>query len=178
MGPPPAPQTDLSKVLYRVVTPYRPNTWQQALQDAGITHLYPNLVHDLIHGSPIGNPPPIDFTFIPRNLLSANIRPEYISSLITEEIAAGRMDGPFTIDEAHIIYNGHFQMCPLGLVEKPGSSALHMIRHFSKLDQYSDSMNGWVDSDDFPTCWFSVSQLANFVSVHSINCPVFPPFIM
>ena len=65
--PPLSPTTDLTKVSYNVVTTYRPGAWQQALQpDAGITHLYPNLVHDIIHGSPIGNPPldPILFTFI------------------------------------------------------------------------------------------------------------------
>jgi len=94
--PPLSPTTDLTKVSYNVVTTYRPGAWQQALQEAGITHLDPNLVHDIIHGSPIGNPllDPILFTFITRNLPSANISPEYISELIAEEIAAGRMDGP------------------------------------------------------------------------------------
>ena len=51
-----------------------------------------------------------------------------------------------------------------------------MIRHFSKLDQYGDSTNGWVDLDDFPTRWFSASQLANFVSVHLIHYPCLSPF--
>ena len=165
MGPLLTPETDLSKVLYKVTTHYRPDAWWQALQDAGITLLYPNLVHDLIHGSPIGNPPPIDFTFIPRNLPSANIRPEYISSLIAQEVVAGCMDGPFSVDEAHVIYGGHFRTCPLGLVQKPGSAALCMICHFSKLDQFSGSTNGWVNSDDFPTSWYSAAQMADFMGV-------------
>ena len=124
MRQPHAPGTDLAKILYKVVTPYISSAWRQALFDANITHKYPNLVHDLSFGSPIGNLPPIDFTFIPNNLPSTNIQPEYITNLITEEVAASCMDGPFTIEEAHYIYGGHFQTCPLGLVEKPGSADL------------------------------------------------------
>ena len=51
------------------------------------------------------------------------------------------MDGQFLIKEAHIIYGGHFCMCPLGLVEKPGTVDLCMIHHFSKEDLFGHSMN-------------------------------------
>jgi len=117
-------EIDLSKILYKVVTPYISSAWSRALVDANLTQSYPNLVHDLSFGSSIGNPPPINFTFIPDNLPSAKIQPDYITNLINEEVASGRMDGPFTIEEAHSIYGGHFWMCPLGLVEKPGSTDL------------------------------------------------------
>jgi len=120
MGPRTAPETDFSNILYTVITPYNPQALQLALHEADITLSYPNLIHDLTHGSPIGNPPPLWYTFIPNNLTSANIHPEYITNLITAEVAAGHMDGPFTIEQAHIIYGGHFRTCPLGLVEKPG----------------------------------------------------------
>jgi len=160
-----APETDPNGILYKIVTPYVPEAWRLALLDAGLTLRYPNLVHDLSFGSPIGNPPPIEHTFIPDNLPSAKIQPEYITNLINEEVAAGHMDGPFTTAEAHSIYGGHFRTCPLGLVEKPGSSALRMIRHFSKEDQFGQSTNGWVDSDNFPTRWFTAAETANFVSV-------------
>src|SRR5882724_3078738 len=100
------------------------NTQPLHAPEIDLTDSYPNLIHDLSFGSPIGNLPPIDFTFIPNNLPSMNIQPEYITNLITEEVAASCMDGPFTIEEAHYIYGGHFQTCPLGLVEKPGSADL------------------------------------------------------
>src|SRR5882724_4520343 len=86
-------------------------------------------------------------------------------NLINEEVATGRMDRPFTIEKAQFIYGGHFQMCPLGLVDKPSSQDLRMIRHFSKEDQFGHSMNSWIDSDNFPTCWFTVAMVASFVSV-------------
>jgi len=82
----PALEIDICQLLYKVVTPYVLEAWRQALLDAGILRNYPNLVHDLEFGSPIGNPPPIDFTFIPKNLPSAEINPEYITNLILEEV--------------------------------------------------------------------------------------------
>ena len=77
----------------------------------------------------------------------------------------GRMDGPFTIDEAHSIFASHFRTAPLGFVEKPGSSALRLIRHHSKLDSFSTSTNGWLDSSISPTKFYSAADAADYVSV-------------
>src|SRR5882724_2417908 len=104
MQPLHAPEIDLSSILYKVVTPYILTAWSQALADANITDSYPNLIHELSFSSPIGNPPPINFTFIPDNLPSAKIQPDYIMRLINKEVTAGHMDRPFTIEEAHSIY--------------------------------------------------------------------------
>ena len=175
MEHPLAPVTDLLQVLYKVVTPYVPKAWRQALLDADIVQNYPNLIHDLEFGSPISNPPSLDFTFIPKNLPSAELNPDYISNLIAEEVLAGCMDGPFSIEEAHIIYGGHFRTCPLGLVEKPGSVDFRMIRHFSKEDLFGRSTNSWLDLDEFPTHWFTACQTAEFVS--NIFLLEFPPDI-
>ena len=169
MRPLGAPGTDLADILYKIVTPYIPATWNQALSNANLINSYPNLVHDLSFGSPIGNLPHINFTFIPNNLPSAKIRPEYITNLINEEVTTGCMDGPFTVDEAQCIYGGHFRTCPLWLVDKPGSKDLRMIRHFSKEDQFGQSMNSWVDSDNFPTCWFTAATVASFESISYLN---------
>src|SRR5882724_11484873 len=122
----PAPTIDPSSILYRVVTTYRPEVWKQTLIDVDLIHIYPNLVHDLTHSSLIGNPLPIHFTFIPKNVPLANIQPEYILNLIEKEVAAGLMDSPYTSEQAHVIYGGHFCMCPLGLVENLGLTALRM----------------------------------------------------
>jgi len=90
--------------LYKIVTPYIPEAWRQALHNAGLTQNYPNLVHNLKFGSPIGNPPLIDFTFIPKNLPSAEIQPDYIMDLIAGEVLAGRIDRPFSIAEGLSIF--------------------------------------------------------------------------
>ena len=44
---PVAPISDFHQILYKVITPYVPEAWRQALLDAGITQAYPNLIHDL-----------------------------------------------------------------------------------------------------------------------------------
>ena len=93
-------------------------------------------------------------------------------NLINEEVATSRMDGPFTIEEAQCIYGGHFRMCPLGLVDKPGSADLRMIRHFLKDNQFDHSTNSWIDSNDFPMCWFMATIIANFVSTLYILLPL------
>src|SRR5882724_10544488 len=102
--------------------------------------------------------------FIPKNLPSENIHPEYITNLINEEIMSGCMDGLFTIEDAHTIYGGHIWTCPLGLVKKPGLTILWMICHFSKEDQFGHSMNSWVDLDNFMMHWFIAAKTADFVS--------------
>jgi len=76
----------------------------------------------------------LSYTFIPENLRSANLDPVYMDGLLAEEATAGHTNGPFTTDEAHSIFGGHFHTAPLGFVEKPSSSTLCLIRHHSRLD--------------------------------------------
>jgi len=83
-------------------------------------YTFPNLVHDHMFGVPIGNLPPLTYTFIPNNLKSAEIDPLYMNKFLASEVATGHIDGPFTKDQAHTIFNGHFHTAPLGLIEKPG----------------------------------------------------------
>src|SRR5882672_662450 len=54
-----APETSLSDVLYIHTTPYNPKTWLAALSSSNLISSFPNLVHNLTYGSPIGNPPPL-----------------------------------------------------------------------------------------------------------------------
>jgi len=119
-----APKTELSQVLYKIVTPYRPQAWLRALQDSNLMHLFPTLVHNLTHGAPIGNLPPLTYTFIPDNLTLADIDPDYMDSFLADEIISGCMDGPYSVKSAQTIFNGHFRTAPLGFIEKPSSSAL------------------------------------------------------
>jgi len=62
------------------------------------------------------------------------------------------MSGPFSNSQADSIFGGHFCTSPLSLIEKdPGSSKWHMICHLSKEGEHRESMNGWLNSNDFPT---------------------------
>ena len=168
-------ETELHSVLYKHVTPYIPSAWGSALRIANISHLFPHLVHNLSYGSPIGDPPPLYSTFTPKNLPSATILTDIIVNEICPELSTGHLSGPFTLDEVHIIFDGHFRTSPLRLVEKhPGDGKWRMIRHLSKTDQEGDSTNGWLDTNDFLTKYYSASMTADFVSPFSLFCHELP----
>jgi len=166
MGPPPAHATELSSVLYLLMTPYIAKGWRDALNNSVLTSWFPFLVNNISFGSPIGNPPPLHHTFIPGNLPSALGLPHIIDEEIHSKIAAKRLSSPFSISQALIIFNGPFCTSPLGLVEKmPGSGKWHTICHLLKEDEYGNSMNGWLNVEDFPTKYYSANMTADFVSL-------------
>jgi len=169
-----APEIEAKSVLYKIVTPYVPKAWLLTLQHADLLHLFPNLVHDLIYGTPIGDLPKLTHTFIPDNLGSANMDPDHMDSFLAEEVASGRMDGPYSIESAHHIFGGHFRTAPLGFVEKPGSSSLHLIPHHSKEDHLSMSTNNWIDTSASATKVYSAAHTADFVSTYLHIIPLFP----
>jgi len=47
-----------------------------------------------------------------------------MDNFIKDELESGHLDGPFSVEEAHIFFAGHFCTAPLGFIEKLGSSAL------------------------------------------------------
>ena len=170
-----APKTNLASVLYKITTPYNSDGWVIALACACLRKKYPTLVNDIIYGSPIGNPPPLMHTFTPPNL-PANLNPMYIDCELKTEVDAGRMSGPFSIEDVHLIFRGHFRTSPLGLVEKPGKpGALRLICHLSKCDHNGESTNRWLDSDDFPTRWYSAVDCTDIVNTFLALCDL-PPF--
>ena len=166
---------ELGETLYIHTTPYLADGWKTALDICNLMNSFPYLVQDIQLGSPIGNPPPLTSTFLPRNLPSATLYPDIIDKEILEETSAGRMSGPFTVEEATKIFGGHFCTSPVGLIEKyPGNGKWHMIRHLSKRDEHSHSTNDWIDSVDFPTTYYSATTVASYVSP---SLPSFLPVI-
>jgi len=143
--PPAAIEIEHALCLYKILSPYKPLMWGIALHEAGFLYSFPNLIFDITNSAPIGNPPPLTYTFIPKNIKSAEIEPAYMDDFLVAEVASGRINGPFSIAQAHSIFGSHFCTTPLGLVEKPGSDTLHMICHHSKKDCYGQSTNGWLD---------------------------------
>jgi hypothetical protein len=96
---------------------------------------------------------------------SALQHPQIVDEHIAEEVEAGRMSGPFTLNETHFIFDGHFRTSPLGLTEKePGDGKYRLIRNLSKKDANGVSVNDMLDSDDFPTRWGSAWVVEQYVS--------------
>ena len=166
----PAHTIELHRILYINVTPYIPGAWKQALADAYLTSSFPNLVHNNTFGSPIGNSPPLLHTFIPKSLVSATFLPDIIEKELLNETASGCMSGPFSIEEAQIIFNGHFWTYPVGLVEKVlGDGNWQMIRHLLKTDHLGFSTNDTLDSNDFSTLFFSAAHVTKLVCISYFN---------
>src|SRR5882724_11152529 len=87
--------------------------------------------------------------FMPQNLPLTNLNP---------------VSGLFSIEAAHYIFKGHFRTSLLGLIEKPGKpGALQLIPIFLKMT-ITESTNGWLDSDDFPTKWYSAADCTDLMS--------------
>jgi hypothetical protein len=102
---------------------------------------------------------------------SANLHLKIIDDFLLEEKEAGRMSGPFTVEEASFIFQGHFRTAPLGLVEKnPGSANYRMIRNFSALDDSCTSTNDWLDAHKILIMWHTCYQFADCVSISSLLC--------
>src|SRR5882724_11339309 len=76
---------------------HKPDRWRLALLSAGITHTFSTQHH---FGTPIANPPPLTYTFIPDNLRSADINPIYMDNFIQQELDAKQFDSPFMVQEA------------------------------------------------------------------------------
>ena len=179
-APPPSMErlSALATELDKCPTPYIAEGFRKALEDSFLMVKYPSLVHDLIHGSPIGAPAPLTHMTIMPNLMSARLQPDVVTGYITKEVVLGHMSGPFTLEETHHIFKGHFRTVPVGLVEKdPTKGTFQMIQHFSKEDELGVSVNSQLDSDDFPTRWHSAYTMADYVRLPCYQpLPSWPPF--
>jgi hypothetical protein len=170
----------LASELYRITTPCKAKGFRIALEENGLTSRYPNIVTDIKQASPIGNPPQLTHTFIPPNMKLALQHPHIVDEHIAEEVQAGHMSSLFTLDETHIIFNGHFRTSSLGITEKElGNRKFHLIMNLSKRDADSISVNNMLNSDDFPTRWGSAWVIKQYVSIMTIIpfCIVHPSFL-
>jgi len=91
-----------------------------------------------------------------------------MDKFIQEELDASHFDGPFSVEEAHIVFGGHFHTVPLGFVEKPGSTVLRLIHPHLKEDSHRNLMNGWLDPSCDMTKFYTAADAAEFVSVPSL----------
>ena len=105
------------------VTLYIRPAWDSALCTANLKHTFPFLVHHLTYGSPIGNPPQLANSFIPKNLPLVTLLPETILRGIESKLSAGGISSPFSIEGANIIFDGlvlgKFSPRPIGTQSGP-----------------------------------------------------------
>jgi len=88
------------------------------------------------------------------NHASSRLSPDFISSYMESEQAAGRYSQPYTPSELEALI-GPFRTSPIGLTPKPNSSKFRLIQDlsFPRNHPSIQSVNAGISSDDFPTAW-------------------------
>lgn len=149
---------------FKVVTTYRAGAWQRVLEDFNLTSRYPNLVHDIRYGSPIGNPPHLFKTFIPNNNMPSAIdHSDVIDKYISDEIVAGSVTGGLSIEDAHTFFGGHFRTAPMGVVEQ--NNKFRTAHNLSALDSDGYSTNSFLDPKYTRIAWHGAATMADKVSL-------------
>jgi len=173
-GPVPAPKP-APLTMQSVVTNLSAPHFENYLQFFGLVDRYPSLVSNISKGFPIAlHLPKLDCTFTPRNHYKSRDHGRIVQEKIDEEVAAGRMSGPFSREEAYAFFGGPYRTSPLDLVTKPGidpdsADGWRMVQDMSFKDHKGVSVNDLIDSDDFPS---SGSAPQNFADWVSLSCLV------
>jgi hypothetical protein len=111
--------------------------------------------------------PPLTDTIIFKNHPSTLHYSDTIDKYLTDEVVAGRMSGPFSLQHVERILRGAIFCSPLLVsvqVQQPGTpDKLRVCRHLSKGDKNTPSMNSHVHKEDFPTRFDTASRVANIV---------------
>jgi hypothetical protein len=138
-------------------TPYKPNEWHAALQNAGLLtrfHSVPTGLHEGLS---------VDFPIIariqnPPNKESVELYLNEFNKTISNETNKKRYLGPFTLS---ILVNliGPFQSSPISIIPKLGQPGkFRLIQNFSypltpSLDFPSPFINSFISTEKFPTMW-------------------------
>jgi hypothetical protein len=173
------------EILNRITTPYDADEVQALLDKHDLASKYPHLARNLRQGFPMGDfPDSLPSTVIFPNDVSVTDNADFVNQYIQEEIAASRMSGPYTQQEAETILKGPFQCSPMLVsvqTQGPGiPDKLRLCRHLSKGNTHSASTNSYVDKGKFPTKVGTASNVADIVSPrlllpYSPTSPPFPP---
>lgn len=157
-----------SSLLSSIVTPYDPRVFQQIINHYGLHSQFPSLVHDLVNGFHIGLPShtPFSTSIIPPPR-SSRLDP-IIEKDLLDERQAGRMLGPFSLEEIRQFYGNLFAVAPLHAKEKtnPDGSVrgYRIIRDISWPGQDGFSVNDLLNTDDIPPEGGSPQAVANIIA--------------
>ena len=133
-------------------------------------HSHPNRVFvnklclELREGARIGYSGPRQFHFS-RNLPTASLNPEVVTSNLAEEVAKGRTAGPFPSPPFE-----NFQVSPIGLVPKKHSDKFRTIFHLSFPKSGTSSINHFIDKDDFSLQYITIDKAISAIQRFGSDC--------
>jgi hypothetical protein len=162
----------------RIVTKYRADRFEAALTRHNLLSRHPQITHWLREGFPLSLSRPIPLlsnSDPPNNRTGAKMQAAFVHEYITDELAKGRLVGPYTFEEVVKTY-GHFICSPLNVVEKPRVPGqpvsvvkYRLIIDCSAPDAQGIAVNDLLDPDDYPTVWDGAEPLALYVSTDFLS---------
>jgi hypothetical protein len=149
-------------------TPYKPNEWHVALQNAGLLTRFHSVPTGLYKGFSVDFPM-ISRTQNPPNKESVELYLNEFNKTRSNETNKNRYLGPFTLP---ILVNliGPFQSSPISIIPKPGRlGTFRLIQKFScpltpSLDLPSPSINSFISTEKFPTMWGTFKIVALLIA--------------
>ena len=152
----------------RIVCPYNAEAFENFLTRHRLDPFYPRLVHNIRHGFPLGRMPALSSTVIIPNHPSVAFHMDMVYLYLEDELAAGRMSGPFSRSEVERILRGPFHSSPFIVAiqtQAPGvPDKVRICRHLSKATRTFPSVNSFIEKEDFPTRFDTAARVAEVVS--------------
>ena len=146
-----------------VVTPLDAVGLESLLREQGIFEEWSHVINGIRHGFNVGVKDQIGSTVVHPNHSSSTLAPDFISSYIQSEVAAGRYSRGYSQSELEKLI-GPFCTSPLGLVPKDGDSyRLIQDLSFPRSGRSVASINSSINSDDFPTEWGSFDKASSLI---------------
>ncbi len=149
--------------------PYNTDAFEHLLNRHDLAKAYPRLINNLRYGFPLSNMPVILQSIIFLNHPSCTTHISAVNDYLTEELAVGRMSGPFSKLETERILRGPFQSSPLIVSvqpQQPGTpDKLRVCQHLSKGSRLHPSVNSFIEKANFPTQFDTAMRVAEIVSL-------------
>ena len=169
---PPASVSNYSKII----TPLSAEGFDTLLRRHDLTSRYPNLSWNLRNGFPLGEFSHLHESYNHPNHSNSDSVNDYILNYIQDEVAGGRMSGPFTWDQLKKEARGEVIVSPLGAVDKAGEPGkLRIIRDLSFRGKAPFSVNDKIDPNSYITKWTTAAMVMDLVSL--IPCTIPPPSV-
>ena len=135
----------LSDTLFPIITKLQPDTWEAALDFAGILSAFLDVPEGLRSGFFVGlEPYDLSCTFIPKNNYTSPDDEELIVSKYYEKIALGRVSHGYDPD---ILFSliGHFCTAPLAVIDQNSGKCRIIVNHSYPKNKQSITLDLFMD---------------------------------
>jgi hypothetical protein len=162
-----APRTVLKRRKLKVLTPYRPDTWESLLCKAGLFATYHWIPDGLCYDFHL-ELPQIKRTQIPPNKDSIIVYSEPVNTITKDKLFKARYIGPFSQGELKDAISP-FQSSPLSVIPKSTPGKYRILQNYSfpyntNTLYPNPSINSFINSGDFPTTWGTFTLVSLLIS--------------